>query len=114
PGLLAFAPRTLPRLSEVSLDLQALWFTVTISLLSALLFGLTPALRLAGCAIAPGQRSAGGGRSIRRLRDILVVTEYALAIVLLAGAGLLVRSLASVLRADPGFRAGGVLTVEIH
>jgi drug/metabolite transporter (DMT)-like permease len=80
----------------------------------ALLFGLTPALRLAGGTIAPGQRAAGGARSTRRLRDALVVTEYALAIVLLAGAGLLVRSLASVLRVDPGFHAGGVLTVEMH
>jgi putative ABC transport system permease protein len=113
-ALLAFAPHSLPRLSEVSLDFRALLFTVMISLLSALLFGLTPALRLAGGAIAPGQRAAGGARSTRRLRDILVVTEYALAIVLLAGAGLLVRSLASVLRVDPGFHAGGVLTVEMH
>jgi len=113
-ALLAFAPDSLPRLNEVSLDFRALLFTVTISLVSALLFGLTPALRLAGGAIAPGQRAAGGARSTRRLRDVLVVTEYALAIVLLAGAGLLVRSLASVLRVDPGFRAGGVLTVEMH
>jgi predicted permease len=113
-ALLAFAPRSLPRLSEVSLDFRALLFTVMISLASALLFGLTPALRLAGGGIAAGQRAAGGARSTRRLRDVLAVTEYALAIVLLAGAGLLVRSLASVLRVDPGFHAGGVLTVEMH
>ena len=113
-ALLALAPSSLPRLSEVSLDFRALLFTVMISLVGALLFGLTPALRLAGGAIAPGQRSAGGARSTRRLRDALVVTEYALAIVLLAGAGLLVRSLASVLSVDPGFHAGGVLTVEMH
>ena len=113
-ALLAFAPHSLPRLSEVALDFRALWFTVTISLVSALLFGLTPALRLAGGAIAPGQRAVGGSRSTRRLRDALVVAEYALAIVLLAGAGLLVRSLASVLRVDPGFHAAGVLTVEMH
>ncbi len=86
-ALLALAPSSLPRLSEVSLDFRALLFTVMISLVGALLFGLTPALRLAGGAIAPGQRSAGGARSTRRLRDALVVTEYALAIVLLAGAG---------------------------
>jgi len=113
-ALLAYAPHNLPRLSEVSLDLRALLFTVVVSLLSALLFGLTPALRLAGGVIAPGQRAAGGARSTRRLRDVLVVTEYALAIVLLAGAGLLIRSLASVLRVDPGFHAAGVLTVEMH
>jgi predicted permease len=113
-GLLAFAPHSLPRLSEVSLDFRALLFTVMISLVSALFFGLTPALRLAAGAIAPGQRAVGGSRSTRRLRDALVLTEYALAIVLLAGAGLLVRSLASVLRVDPGFHVGGVLTVEMH
>ena len=113
-ALLAFAPHSLPRLSEVTLDFRALLFTVAISLVGALLFGLTPALRLAGGAIAPPQRAAGGARSTRRLRDVLVVTEYALAIVLLAGAGLLVRSLVSVLRVDPGFHAAGVLTVEMH
>ena len=113
-GLVAFAPQSLPRLSEVSLNLRALLFTVMVSLLSALLCGLTPALRLASGAIAPGQRAAGGTRSTRRLRDVLVVTEYALAIVLLVGAGLLVRSLAAVLRVDPGFRPAGVLTVEMH
>ena len=113
-ALLALAPHSIPRLSEVSLDYRALLFTVAISLVGALLFGLTPALRLAAGAIAPGQRAVGGARSTRRLRDALVVTEYALAIVLLAGAGLLIRSLASVLRVDPGFHAGGVLTVEMH
>jgi predicted permease len=112
--LRAFAPPGFPRLSEVSLDFRVLLFTITISLMSALFFGLTPALRLAAGAIGAGQRAAGGARSTRRLRDVLVVTEYALAIVLLAGAGLLVRSLASVLRVDPGFHSGGVLTVEIH
>lgn len=113
-AMLAFAPHSLPRLSEVSLDFRALLFTVMISLVGALLFGLTPALRLAGGAIAPGQRAAGAARSTRRLRDALVVTEYALAIVLLAGAGLLVRSLVSILGVDAGFHAGGVLTVEMH
>ena len=113
-GLLAFAPHSIPRLSEVSLDVRALLFTVMISLVSALFFGLTPALRLAAGAIAPGQRAVGGSRSTRRLRDALVVTEYALAIVLLAGAGLLVRSLNSILHVDPGFHAGRVLTVEMH
>jgi predicted permease len=113
-ALLAFAPHNLPRLNEVSLSLRALLFTVMISLLSALLFGLTPALRLAGGAIVPGQRAVGAARSTRRMRDVLVVTEYALAIVLLAGAGLLLRSLAAVLRVDPGFHATGVLTVEMH
>jgi putative ABC transport system permease protein len=112
--LLAFAPPSVPRLSEVSLDFRALLFTMAISLLAALLFGLTPALRLAGRAIVPASRAAGGTHSTRRMRDLLMVAEYALAIVLLAGAGLLLRSLAAILRADPGFHAAGVLTVELH
>ncbi|HEV2447920.1 MAG TPA: ABC transporter permease [Candidatus Sulfopaludibacter sp.] len=113
-ALLALAPPSVPRLAEVSLDGRTLAFTVALSLAAALLFGLTPAMRLAGRAIAPAQRSAGAGRSTRRLRDFLVVLEYAFAIVLLAGAGLLVRSLDSILRVDPGFRASRVLTVELH
>ena len=112
--LLAFAPRSVPRLNEVSLDFRALLFTVAISLLAAVLFGLAPALRLAATTVAPGQRAVGATRSTRRLRNVLVVAEYALAIILLAGAGLLLRSLASVMRVDPGFRAAGVLTVELH
>ena len=112
-ALLTIAPASVPRLNEVSLNLRALLFTVAISLLSALFFGLAPALRLAGRAM-PAQRGVGGTRSTRRFRNVLVVAEYALAIVLLAGAGLVVRSLASVLRVDPGFHAAGVLTVELH
>ena len=113
-ALVAWAPPNVPRLSEVSLDWRALLFTAAISILATLLFGLAPAWRASSRAIAPAQRSAGGSRSSRRLRDFLVVIEYALAIVLLAGAGLLVRSLASVLSVNPGFRAAGVLTVELH
>jgi putative ABC transport system permease protein len=109
-----FAPAGLPRLDEISLDLRALAFTVAISLGSALVFGLGPAWRLAGKAAVPAPRSIGGSRSTRSFRRVLVVAEYALAIVLLAGAGLLVRSLASVLAVDPGFHAAGVLTVELH
>jgi putative ABC transport system permease protein len=113
-ALLTFAPPNVPRLNEVSLDSRAMLFTVTISFLAALLFGLAPALRLAFKTITLGQRTVGGTRSTRRLRNVLVVTEYALAIILLTGAGLLVRSLASVLRVDPGFHPAGVLTVEVH
>ena len=112
--LLAAAPGNIPRLDEVSLDLRALVFTMAVSLLAAIFFGLAPALRLAGGQTASGTRVAGGNRGTRRLRDILVVAEFAFAMLLLACAGLLVRSLNSVLRIDPGFHSGGVLTVDLH
>jgi len=113
-ALLAAAPAGTPRLQEVSLDLRALVFTFAISLASALLFAVGPALRQSRRAMAPAQRAVGGSREIRRFRRVLVIAEYALTVVLLAGAGLLIRSLSSVLRVDPGFRASGVLTVELH
>jgi len=112
--LLAFAPASVPRLNEISLDWRALAFTVACSLGAAVLFGLAPALRLSSTAMVPSQRGAGGTRATRRFRNTLVTAEYAVAIVLLAGTGLLVRSLVAVLRVDPGFHSGGVLTVELH
>jgi predicted permease len=112
--LLALAPASVPRLNEISLDWRALMFTVACSLGAAVLFGLAPALRLSSTAMVPAQRSAGGTRTTRRFRNTLVTAEYAVAIVLLAGTGLLVRSLTAVLRVDPGFHSSGVLTVELH
>jgi putative ABC transport system permease protein len=113
-ALLAAAPGNIPRLNEVSLDLRTLLFTLTVSCLAAILFGLGPALRLAGNTTISGSRVAGGNRGARRLRDSLVVAEFAFAMLLLACAGLLVRSLNSVLRIDPGFHSTGVLTVDLH
>jgi predicted permease len=113
-ALLAVAPANIPRLDEVTLDLRTLLFTMAISLLAAVFFGMAPALRLAGSPTASGARVAGGSRGTRRLRDVLVVAEFALAMLLLACAGLLVRSLHSVLRIDPGFHSSGVLTVDLH
>ncbi|HKE23455.1 MAG TPA: ABC transporter permease [Bryobacteraceae bacterium] len=112
--LLALAPASVPRLNEISLDWRALAFTMGCSLGGAVLFGLAPALRLSGTAMVPTQRSAGGARATRRFRNVLVTAEYAVAIVMLTGTGLLVRSLAAVLRVDPGFNSSGVLTVELH
>ncbi len=112
--LLAWAPPSVPRLNEISLDWRVLAFAVACSLGAAVLFGLAPALRLSGTAMVPAQRSAGGTRATRRFRNTLVTAEYAVAIVLLTGTGLLVRSLAAVLRVDPGFKSSGVLTVELH
>src|SRR5262249_55966311 len=113
-AILAFAPAGIPRLDEVSLDSRAVLFAIAASLVSAALFGLVPAARLTSGGLAVGARTAGAGRSARRLRDALVIAECALAIVLLAGAGLLIRSMAAIIGIDPGFRASGVLTVNVQ
>lgn len=113
----AFGPGNLPRLNEVSLDLRVLALALAMSLLAGLLVGLAPAMT--GMRRDPqpsgeeGGRSVSGGTSSRRIRHALVVAEFALAIVLLAGAGLLVRSWWHVTSIDPGFRPERVLVMEI-
>jgi putative ABC transport system permease protein len=110
-AIVAFAPRDTPRLHEISLDSRAVLFTLVLCLLSAVLFGLAPAFRLASTASALGVRGSGT-RHARRTRDLLVVVECGVAIVLLAGAGLMLRSMSAILRLDPGFHGAGVLTMK--
>lgn len=117
-GLLALQPPDLPRLSEISVDGGALLFTLAVSLLTGLAFGLVPALRAAGGeadarALREESRGSTVGRRGMRGRRLLVVAQLALAVVLLAGAGLTLRSFRSLLNVDPGFRAEGVLTTRI-
>jgi putative ABC transport system permease protein len=113
----AYGPANLPRLTEVSLDLRVLGWALTISLLTGVLVGLAPAtmalrrnLHLSGLQ---GGRSVSGGAATPRIRRALVVAEFALAIVLLVGAGLLVRSWWHVTSMDPGFRPAAVLAMEL-
>jgi putative ABC transport system permease protein len=113
----AFGPRTLPGVDETALDLRALGAALAISLTAGILVGLAPAistlrrhLRAAGQA---GARRVSGGVATRRIRRGLVVAEFALAIVLLVGAGLLVRSWWNVTAVDPGFRPERVLIMEL-
>ncbi|HLK66820.1 MAG TPA: FtsX-like permease family protein [Bryobacteraceae bacterium] len=109
-AIVALAPRDTPRLHEISLDASAVLFTLVLCLLSAVLFGLAPAFRLASSASALGARGSGI-RHARRTRDLLVIVECGVAIVLLAGAGLLLRSMSAILHLDPGFHGAGVLTM---
>jgi predicted permease len=107
-------PPTMPASSTLFLDVRVLVLTSGAALLTVLLFGAGPALvavrREFGAAVA---RAVGAqGSSARRLRAALVVAELALTVVLLAGAGLLLRSYAAVLSVDPGFDAEGVLLVD--
>ncbi len=109
-------PAELQQVARISLNPSVLVFALGASVLSALVFGLAPALQLARPAVWKALKdggAAGMGRERRRLARGLVVAEVALAAVLLVGAGLLVRSFERLLRVDPGFVPQGVLTFEI-
>ena len=111
-------PATLPRLNEIGLDGRALAFTLAISLLSGLLFGLMPALRYAGPRIAEvlrgGGRTSSQSRERHRARNILVVIQVALALVLLVGSGLMIRTFQALRAVEPGFtRPDQLQTVEV-
>jgi predicted permease len=117
-SLLALGAANLPRLGEIRIDWVVLAFTFGISLLSGLIFGLTaayPAVRAdLATSLQIGSRSLAGDRKSQRLRGSLVVAEIALALVLLAGGGVLLRSLWTLQRADPGFRPDNVLTLRVY
>lgn len=108
----------LPRLAEVGIDVRILGFTLVVSGLTALLFSALPALRLSrpdlDSTLRRGTRGTSRARGQRRARNALVVTEIALAVMLLAGAGLLLKSLSALSRADLGFRPDNVLTFSVH
>ncbi len=108
--ILHLLPAETPRLAEVGIDLRVLGFAAAVSLLCGLLVGAAPALRLSGDRVMRGLREghgAGGDASAsrRRLSGALVVGEVALAVVLVVGAGLLVRSMAQLTRVETGFRS---------
>lgn len=113
----AFGPPDLPRLDEVSLDLRVLGWALAISLLSGILVGLASAMTTMRRDLRPSGevsgRSVSGGTSSRRIRRALVVAEFTVAVVLLVGAGLLVRSWWYVNAIDPGFRPERVLVMEV-
>jgi putative ABC transport system permease protein len=116
-ALLTLAPATLPRLPEVSIDTTVLAFTAGLSILTALLFGLLPALQGARVelqeTLKEGGRANTAGATRSRLRQIMVVTQVALAVVLVIGAGLMMRSFQRLLNIDPGFDTRGVLTMRL-
>ncbi len=109
---LAALPTTIPRAAEVGLDRRVLLFTVVISLLTGILAGLAPALKTSGWRLSEtlkeGGRGASGGHG--RAQGLLVAVEMALALVLLIGAGLMIRSLSALWNVDPGFRPDNVWT----
>ena len=114
-AVLAVSPEGVPRLEQATIDLRVLGFTLACATVSTLLFGLMPAFRATGESLESRLRS--GGRSVRagrdRMRAALVTVEVALAMTLLVGAGLLIRSALLVQRVDPGFDAAGVMTARV-
>ena len=116
--LVALLPaEVLPFFVKIELDGRALTFTLLISVLTALFVGLIPALRTASVDLDQSLKEGGkSGTSagMQRVRGVLVVTEIALAVVLLAGAGLMLRSFARLQNTSPGFTAEGVLHLEIN
>jgi predicted permease len=116
--LTRLAPPTLPRLEQVRVDPYVLAFTLAVSGLTGLIFGAAPSLQLlrrreASGALALSERSGTAGRAAQRWRRGLVTVQIALAVTLLAGAGLLIRSFARLTATDPGFRPEGVLTFNL-
>jgi predicted permease len=107
-------PSRLPILQSVQIDGTALFFAAGASALTALLFGLIPALRIAGVDLNRTLRAAGSASAAQvRLRGVLMIAEMALALVLLIGAGLMVRSFWALQQVRPGFDPNGVLTFRI-
>jgi predicted permease len=111
------AAQFLPRLDQLSFDLRVLGFAIVASLISAIAFGIAPALRLSAANASEALREAAhvtAGRRLRRSRGLLVAGECALAVVLLAGAGLLLKSLYRLHAVDPGFDPRNVLAIRIE
>ncbi|HEX8942200.1 MAG TPA: ABC transporter permease [Gemmatimonadaceae bacterium] len=116
-ALIVASPAIIPRTADVSVDARVLLMTLGISGATAIVFGLLPALRSARVDLAEtfrdGDRGSTEGHGRHRLRGVLVASEFALALVLLIGAGLMIRSVAALQRVDPGFDPRNVITMTI-
>jgi putative ABC transport system permease protein len=114
--LSSLIPAGIAPITASSLDSRVFLFTAGVSILTGILFGVIPALRVSGLDLATSLKDGGGrggvGSGGQRLRDVLVVSEVALAIVLLCGAALMIRSFENLAHLDPGFRADHVLVLR--
>jgi putative ABC transport system permease protein len=118
PLLRSFNPGSLPRLAEASLDLRVLLFSFLISVLTGLVFGLAPAIRISAEnlseSINAGTRGSTAGPGRSRLQAVLIIGEIGLALILMTAAGLLLESFARLIRVDPGFSAQNLMTFSIN
>ncbi len=116
--LVALKPESLPRLQEVGVDVRVLGFTFALSLLTGLIFGLLPAWTVArgsvSEALKESRRSATAGIARQRLRSSFVVAELAVAMILLVGAGLLIKTFWKLRSVEPGFTSQGLVTMRIE
>ena len=116
-ALIAARPADLPRIDDIRLSGTVVFFTFALALVTSMIFGLIPALQITSQQLLLGLqesgRSSGGGRRMHRVRATLVVAEMALAVILLTGAGLLIRSFIALTQVDPGFQPGGAITLRV-
>jgi predicted permease len=115
-ALVAAQPADIPRLDDVGLDATVVAFTLGLAIATSLVFGTLPAIQATGATLAGGLAAgarAGAGAQGHRLRSTLVVAEIAMAVVLLTGAGLLIRSFVELTRVDPGFTADEAMTFRL-
>ncbi|MGI9105206.1 MAG: ABC transporter permease [Pyrinomonadaceae bacterium] len=115
--LVGVSPADIPRAREIALDGRVLAFTVMVSLLTGIFFGLAPALHASKTnlneSLKEGSRGSTEGLRSNRVRSLLIVSEVALSLVLLVGAGLLIKSFLRLQQVDPGFKSKNVLTLNL-
>jgi putative ABC transport system permease protein len=116
-GLVLFAPAGVPKVQKIEMDLAVLGFTLALCVMTTLVLGLMPVFTTSRSApvesFREGQRGVSGGTHATRVRSLLVVSELALAVLLLSGAGLLIRSFALLQRVDPGFPTENLITMQV-
>jgi putative ABC transport system permease protein len=117
PLLVSFIPEEIPRIHEINVDLRVLGFTLVISIISGIVFGLAPALQTLRIdlneSLKESARSISGSLSQNRMRAFLVIGEVSLAVVLMIGAALLIKSFIRLMDVKPGFDPSQTLTMEV-
>ena len=115
-GLVSISPSDIPRVEEIGLDRWVTAFTAAVSLATGLIFGLAPAMQASRADLADALKEGGRttpGRAHSRMRGLFVISEVALALVLLIGAGLMIRTLVRLHEVNPGFNSDNVLTMRV-